>query len=127
MTVKRKNDKTNSSPCARTPKARQRRGRGVRAREQPIARRLLYFGLNGGFPAHLRYGRPRRPSVLFGHMHHSRKLATLKVSTERIPESQVLMTIEVESERLHPAREKALRKLSPRARVPGFRPGKAPA
>jgi trigger factor len=51
----------------------------------------------------------------------------LKVSTERIPESQILMTIEVEPERLDEARKKALRKLAPRAKVPGFRPGKAPA
>jgi len=36
------------------------------------------------------------------------------------------MTIEVEAERLDAAREKAVRKLSPRAKVPGFRPGKAP-
>lgn len=50
----------------------------------------------------------------------------MKVSTEKIPDSQVLMTIEVEPERLQHAREKALRKLSPRAKVPGFRPGKAP-
>lgn len=50
----------------------------------------------------------------------------MKVSTEKIPESQILMTIEVEPERVDAAREKALRKLSPKARVPGFRPGKAP-
>lgn len=37
------------------------------------------------------------------------------------------MTIEIEPERLDEARKKALRKLSPRAKVPGFRPGKAPA
>ncbi len=36
------------------------------------------------------------------------------------------MTIEVEPERLEDARGKALRKLAPRAKVPGFRPGKAP-
>lgn len=36
------------------------------------------------------------------------------------------MTIEVEPERLEEARGKALRKLAPRAKVPGFRPGKAP-
>ena len=36
------------------------------------------------------------------------------------------MTIEVEPERLDVAREKALRKLAPKAKVPGFRPGKAP-
>jgi trigger factor len=50
----------------------------------------------------------------------------VKVSTEKIPESQLLMTIEVEQERLDKAREKAVRKLAPKARVPGFRPGKAP-
>ena len=50
----------------------------------------------------------------------------MKVSTEKIPESQVVMTIEVEPERLEEARGKALRKLAPRAKVPGFRPGKAP-
>jgi trigger factor len=37
------------------------------------------------------------------------------------------MTIEVESERLDEARQKAVKKLTPKARVPGFRPGKAPA
>lgn len=51
----------------------------------------------------------------------------MKVSTEKIPDSQVLMTIEVDQERVDEARKKALRKLSPRAKVPGFRPGKAPA
>jgi trigger factor len=51
----------------------------------------------------------------------------VKVSTERIPESQVLMTIEIEAERLDAARDRAVRKLSPKAKVPGFRPGKAPA
>ncbi len=50
----------------------------------------------------------------------------MKVSTEKIPDSQILMTIEVEQERVDEARKKALRKLSPRAKVPGFRPGKAP-
>ncbi|HET6615095.1 MAG TPA: trigger factor, partial [Dehalococcoidia bacterium] len=51
----------------------------------------------------------------------------MKISTEKIPEAQIVMTIEVESERLDKAREKAVRKLSPKAKVPGFRPGKAPA
>ncbi len=50
----------------------------------------------------------------------------MKVSIEKIPESQVVMTIEIEPERLDKAREKAVRKLSPKAKVPGFRPGKAP-
>jgi trigger factor len=50
----------------------------------------------------------------------------LKVSTERVPDAQIVMTIEVDSERLDEARNKAIRKLSPKAKVPGFRPGKAP-
>jgi trigger factor len=50
----------------------------------------------------------------------------LKVSTERVPDAQIVMTIEVEAERLDEARNKAIRKLSPKAKVPGFRPGKAP-
>jgi trigger factor len=50
----------------------------------------------------------------------------VKVSTEKIPDAQVLMTIEVEDERLDEARQKALKKLAPKAKVPGFRPGKAP-
>jgi trigger factor len=36
------------------------------------------------------------------------------------------MTIEVEDERLDAARRKAIEKLTPKAKVPGFRPGKAP-
>lgn len=36
------------------------------------------------------------------------------------------MTIEVEDTRLDAAREKAVKKLAPKAKVPGFRPGKAP-
>jgi trigger factor len=51
----------------------------------------------------------------------------VKVSSERIEGAQVVMTIEIEPERLDQARERALRKLAPRAKVPGFRPGKAPA
>jgi trigger factor len=51
----------------------------------------------------------------------------VKVSTEKIPDAQILMTIEVEEARLDEARKKAVKKLSPKAKVPGFRPGKAPA
>jgi hypothetical protein len=50
---------------------------------------------------------------------------TLKVSTEKIPDAQVLMTIEVEPERLDDARSRALRKLAPRAKVPAPRQGAA--
>jgi trigger factor len=52
---------------------------------------------------------------------------TLDVSTEKIPDAQVLMTITVEGARLDEARTKAVKKLTPKAKVPGFRPGKAPA
>lgn len=50
----------------------------------------------------------------------------MKVSTEKIPDAQILMTIEVDETRLAEARTKAVKKLSPKAKVPGFRPGKAP-
>ncbi len=50
----------------------------------------------------------------------------MKVSTERIPQSQVVLTIEVEPERLQGALDSAYRRLAARARIPGFRPGKAP-
>jgi trigger factor len=52
--------------------------------------------------------------------------SSVKVSTEKIPDAQIVMTIEVEDERLDAARTKALKKLAPKAKVPGFRPGKAP-
>jgi trigger factor len=50
----------------------------------------------------------------------------VKVSAERIPDSQVVLEIEVESERLERSLERAYRKLVQRTHVPGFRRGKAP-
>jgi trigger factor len=50
----------------------------------------------------------------------------LKVSTERIPESQVVLEIEVEPERLERSLERAYRRLAQKTEVPGFRKGKAP-
>jgi trigger factor len=50
----------------------------------------------------------------------------VKVSTERLPESQVRLEIEVDDERLEKAKESAYRRLAKKAKVPGFRPGKAP-
>ena len=50
----------------------------------------------------------------------------MKVSTERIPDSQVVLEIEVEPERLERSLEKAYRRLGLRTHVPGFRKGKAP-
>ncbi|MCJ7510303.1 MAG: trigger factor [Dehalococcoidia bacterium] len=50
----------------------------------------------------------------------------MKVSSERIPESQVVLEIEVEPERLERSLERAYRRLAQKAEVPGFRKGKAP-
>ncbi len=50
----------------------------------------------------------------------------MKVSTERIPESQVVLQIEVDDVRLEKALESSYRRIASKTRVPGFRPGKAP-
>lgn len=50
----------------------------------------------------------------------------MKVTLERLPESRVQMDIEVDQERVDKQFDAALRRMSQRARVPGFRPGKAP-
>jgi trigger factor len=50
----------------------------------------------------------------------------LRITAEPLPQRQVLLEIEVEPERHNEAIEKAYRKLAPRVRIPGFRPGKAP-
>ena len=50
----------------------------------------------------------------------------MKVTTERIPESQVVLEIEVDGDRVEKAKETAYRRLAAKAKVPGFRPGKVP-
>jgi trigger factor len=50
----------------------------------------------------------------------------LKVTAERLPESRVQLDIEVDPERLEKSLDSAYRKVASRARIPGFRPGKAP-
>ena len=50
----------------------------------------------------------------------------MKVSTERIPQSQVVLEIEVEPERLEKSLDAAYRRIVQRTNVPGFRRGKAP-
>ena len=50
----------------------------------------------------------------------------MKVSTQRLPDSQVMLELEVEDERLQRAMEATYRRLAKRVKVPGFRPGKAP-
>ena len=50
----------------------------------------------------------------------------MKVTLERLPESRVQLDIEVEADRFEQSKDAAYRRLAPRAKVPGFRPGKAP-
>ena len=50
----------------------------------------------------------------------------MKVSTERLPDSQVRLELEVEDERVQQAMDSAYRRLAKRVKIPGFRPGKAP-
>lgn len=50
----------------------------------------------------------------------------LSVTRENLPGSQVALTIEVPSEEVEAAFEKVIRKLSQKAKIQGFRPGKAP-
>lgn len=50
----------------------------------------------------------------------------MKVTSEKLPESRVLLTIEVEGEELEGTLKKTYRSLAQRVKVPGFRPGKAP-
>jgi len=50
----------------------------------------------------------------------------MKVTTERLPESQMLLHIEAEPAEMEAAVGRALRRLASRVRIPGFRGGKAP-
>jgi len=50
----------------------------------------------------------------------------LKVETERLENCQMALTIEVDEERTQRALRNAARRISRQAKIPGFRPGKAP-
>jgi len=50
----------------------------------------------------------------------------VKVSTQKLPESQVLLEVEVDSDIFEKSMDKAYRKLAERVNVPGFRKGKTP-
>ncbi|NIV38735.1 MAG: trigger factor, partial [Anaerolineae bacterium] len=47
----------------------------------------------------------------------------MKVTTERMPESQVVLEIEVEPEHVERSRERAYQRLAQKTEVPGFRKG----
>ena len=50
----------------------------------------------------------------------------MKISREELPDSQIALEIAVDDERLEQAKTSAYRRLSKKAKIPGFRPGKAP-
>ena len=50
----------------------------------------------------------------------------MKVETERLENCQMALTIEVDEERTQRALRKVARRISRQAKIPGFRPGKAP-
>jgi trigger factor len=50
----------------------------------------------------------------------------LKIETHPREDHQTTMVVEVDAERLESARRRAARKIAERAKIPGFRPGKAP-
>jgi trigger factor len=51
---------------------------------------------------------------------------SVKVTAEKIPQSKVLLRIEIPPEQVQEAIDKTYRDISRRIRIPGFRPGKAP-
>src|SRR5438128_11292362 len=52
--------------------------------------------------------------------------SSLSVTTESLPKSQVGMTIEVPAETVDATYEKVLNRLASKAKLEGFRPGRAP-
>ena len=51
----------------------------------------------------------------------------MKVTTERIPESQLVLDVEIDDERVEKSLDQAAKRLAQRYRIPGFRKGKAPS
>ncbi|MEE9248072.1 MAG: trigger factor [Dehalococcoidia bacterium] len=50
----------------------------------------------------------------------------MKVTTEKLPDSRMLLNIEVDGEEVERSLQKSYKKLVQRVKIPGFRPGKAP-
>src|SRR5437879_11653056 len=51
---------------------------------------------------------------------------SISVTTEQLPKSQVAMTIEVPADAVDATYERVLNRLASRAKLEGFRPGRAP-
>src|SRR3989475_12821301 len=51
---------------------------------------------------------------------------SISVTTEQLPKSQVAMTIEVPADAVDAPYERVLNRLAARAKLEGFRPGRAP-
>lgn len=50
----------------------------------------------------------------------------MNIQREELPDRQVQLTVEIPADRIEGAKRTAARRLGDRARIPGFRPGKAP-
>ena len=50
----------------------------------------------------------------------------MKVTTERIPEAQMVLEVEIDDERVQKSLDQAAKRLTQRYRIPGFRKGRAP-
>ena len=50
----------------------------------------------------------------------------MKIEQQPLEDQQVKLTVEVEPEQLETAKHKAARTIARKAKIPGFRPGKAP-
>ena len=54
------------------------------------------------------------------------RIIALKIETQTLEDHQVKLIVEPGAEALESAKQRAARRLSKRAKIPGFRPGKAP-
>lgn len=55
-----------------------------------------------------------------------RDASNVKVTTEKLPRSQVVLNIEVEQDQMDKSMQRAYRRIASRVNIPGFRKGKAP-
>ena len=69
---------------------------------------------------------PPSPSIHFRYTRCLEAWSIVNVSAERIPDSQVVLTITIDTSRVEHAMERAYKKNVGKYRIPGFRPGKTP-